>query len=98
GLRGLAALAVLVSHVGFWTGATVLDFSGGIIARGDIGVAMFFAISAYLLVGLRLDTRNDPPAIYAAKRAVHILPAYWVTLVTVLLLGWFGSNMYPLTA
>ena len=50
GLRGLAALLVLLSHVGFWTGADHLDLSGGLLARGDSGVAVFFAISAFLLL------------------------------------------------
>ncbi len=89
GLRAVAALLVLVSHVGFWTGATGLDLVGGLIARGDAGVAVFFAISAFLL--LRPMVRRTlahqepirPGSRYWAHRAGRILPAYWLTLLAV---------------
>lgn len=50
GLRAVAAGLVLVSHVAFWTGAANIDLVGGFVARGDAGVAVFFAISAFLLL------------------------------------------------
>ncbi|RNI24605.1 acyltransferase family protein [Flexivirga caeni] len=97
GLRGLAALLVLLSHVGFWTGADNLDLSGGLLARGDSGVAVFFAISAFLLLRPWLAagaTGAQPPAIrtYALRRAARILPAYLITLAVVLLVaGTWGA-------
>jgi len=94
GLRGLAALLVLLSHVGFWTGADHLDLSGGLLARGDSGVAMFFAISAFLLLRPWIDVDAVPAPIggYAARRAARILPAYLVALAAVLLVaGTWGA-------
>ena len=49
-LRALAAFLVLASHVAFWTGEAGWSGVGIIAARGDVGVAVFFALSAFLLV------------------------------------------------
>lgn len=92
GLRGLAALLVLLSHVGFWTGADGLDVSGGLLARGDSGVAVFFAISAFLLLRPWIAAGSgvaapQPVRVYAVRRAARILPAYLVALVAVLLVA-----------
>ncbi|MCL3837371.1 acyltransferase family protein [Aeromicrobium duanguangcaii] len=91
GLRAVAAGLVLVSHVGFWTGASRIDLVGGLVARGDAGVAVFFAISAFLLlrpaIGRGLDGAQGPrrsTGVYAAHRAARILPAYWLALAGVL--------------
>lgn len=48
-LRGVAAGLVLVSHVAYWSGGSSIDGVGRLLARGDVGVAVFFAVSAYLL-------------------------------------------------
>ncbi len=48
-LRGVAAGLVLVSHVAYWSGGSGIDGVGRLLARGDVGVAVFFAVSAYLL-------------------------------------------------
>ena len=97
GLRGVAALLVLLSHVGFWTGASGLDLSGGLLARGDSGVAVFFAISAFLLLQpwMAASANSAVPqrlSVYAGRRAARIVPAYLVALVGVLLVaGLWGS-------
>lgn len=91
GLRAVAAGLVLVSHVAFWTGAANIDLVGGLVARGDAGVAVFFAISAFLLlrpaIARGLDgVASEPGSLgrYAVRRAARILPAYWLALVGVL--------------
>ncbi|HWC21936.1 MAG TPA: acyltransferase [Flexivirga sp.] len=92
GLRGLAALLVLLSHVGFWTGADGLDVSGGLLARGDSGVAVFFAISGFLLLRPWIAAGSGVAApqavgVYAVRRAARIVPAYLIALVAVLLVA-----------
>ena len=92
GLRGLAALLVLLSHVGFWTGADGLDVSGGLLARGDSGVAVFFAISAFLLlrpwIAAGSGVAGSPSVeVYAVRRAARIVPAYLIALVAVLVVA-----------
>ena len=85
GVRALAALLVLLSHVGFWTGRTADGWSGTLLARGDVGVAIFFALSAFLLTGPWVGDSPSPQpvATYAVRRAARILPAYLVVLVVV---------------
>lgn len=88
-LRGVGALLVLVSHVGFWSGATREGVVGGLMARGDSGVALFFALSAFLLghplLARALDPGSAPwsPARYVRHRVARILPAYYLALVAV---------------
>ena len=91
-LRALAAAMVVLTHVAFWTGADHLDVSGPLLARGDAGVAVFFAISAFLLLRpfLRAGLAGTPmPDLrrYAVRRAARILPGYWVALAAVLLVA-----------
>lgn len=94
GLRALAALLVLVSHVGFWTGRTGDGFLGGLLTRGDSGVAVFFALSAFLLAGpwwCRAQREPRPSLTsYAARRAARLLPAYALVLAAVLLGAAYG--------
>lgn len=92
-LRGVGALLVLVSHVAFWSGASRDGVIGGLAARGDSGVAIFFAISAYLLGRPMIERAivDDPPPArlgrYARHRAVRVLPAYHLVLVAVLVVA-----------
>ena len=99
GLRGVGAALVLVSHVAFWTGASQLDVVGGWLARGDSGVALFFAISAFLLLSPAiihgLDTQQRSSANwrgYAYRRFARIFPAYWCALAAVLVVAYFAQT------
>ena len=82
GLRAIAALGVLTTHVAFQTGVDPAGTVGSILARFDFFVAVFFALSAFLLWRRR---GHQPAGRYYLKRAARILPAYWVTVVSVLL-------------
>ena len=92
-LRGIAALMVLVHHVATYTGATFrlrglipeYNVTSQYTARLDVGVQIFFVLSAYLLF------RPFLAAIYSGRgfpsvwrfwwrRLWRILPAYWVAL------------------
>lgn len=84
-LRASAAGLVLVSHVAFWTGGGNIDVVGRLFARGDAGVACFFAITAFLLVRPYLGERPvETPRVYVRRRLARVMPAYWVALVAVL--------------
>ncbi|MCS4535991.1 acyltransferase [Corynebacterium sp. HS2168-gen11] len=77
GLRGIAALGVLSTHVAFQTGLDPHSIAGAILSRFDFFVAVFFALSAYLLWSpTRLHTGNL--LAYYQRRAIRILPAYIV--------------------
>lgn len=86
-MRALAALAVLVTHVGYWSGQYLDGAPGAVVGRLDIGVTVFFLLSGFLLgrpFALWSTGEVRRPALrrYAARRAVRILPAYWLMLAT----------------
>ena len=88
GMRALAALGVLTTHVAFQTGS-VDGVVGAIWGRLDLAVALFFALSGFLLWRPHADAaRGGRPAPgvrrYLRHRAVRILPAYVVVVLVVL--------------
>jgi peptidoglycan/LPS O-acetylase OafA/YrhL len=91
GLRVIAAFAVLLTHVG---GQTGFEFTGTpmswVANRGDIGVPIFFALSGLLLyrpwARAALDGEAGPGVgPYLLKRALRILPAYWLVVIVALI-------------
>lgn len=89
-MRACAAMGVVLTHVAFQTGT-----SGGVIGRllhrFDLAVAVFFALSGFLLWrghaaaarGLRHRPRTGH---YLRSRLVRILPGYLVAVVVILTL------------
>src|SRR5258707_277830 len=47
-LRAVGAIAVVATHVGFWTATTQSGFWGGLDGRPTVGVAMFFLLSGWI--------------------------------------------------
>lgn len=87
-LRAVAAWLVLLSHVAFWSGASEDGVIGGLSARGELGVAIFFALSAFLLsTPFVRRALGEPvqwsPRTYLVRRAARILPAYLLALLAV---------------
>ena len=85
GLRALAAVAVVLTHAGFLSGATGRDVLPGFLARMDIGVAVFFVLSGFLLYlphARSVDRRAPSPPVrrYALRRAARLVPAWLVVL------------------
>jgi peptidoglycan/LPS O-acetylase OafA/YrhL len=85
GLRGLAALSVLVYHVGQF----VPDHdrvTASIVGRLDQGVSVFFVLSGFLLTRpfITANLRGEPVprgGPYARRRFLRIYPAYWCALL-----------------
>jgi peptidoglycan/LPS O-acetylase OafA/YrhL len=91
GYRALAATAVLVTHVGFQTGAALRGPAAGLLARLDFGVTVFFLLSGFLLyrphaVAHLRATAAPRVGPYLWHRALRILPAYWLAVVGAMLL------------
>lgn len=95
-LRALAALAVVLAHISFfgnlWRGDSVIK---PFVGRLEVGVAMFFLISAFLIYRpivarhLAGDERASMRA-YGWRRLLRVVPGYWVALTLVTL--WFGGQ------
>jgi len=90
-LRAIGAMAVVGTHVAFITGAGTEPAWGGFLVRLDVGVAIFFVLSGFLLFRPFADAAangTDRPRVgrYLLRRALRILPAYWLVVVAALLL------------
>lgn len=89
-LRAVAAIAVVGTHAAFWTGH--YRGTGGLLwARLDFGVALFFVLSGFLLfrswiAAASADRAAPSTRRYFGKRAVRILPGYWITVIAAFLL------------
>ncbi|MCU1648583.1 MAG: hypothetical protein JWN03_8858 [Nocardia sp.] len=91
GMRALAALGVMLTHVAFQTGAAGYPVIGRVLERFDMAVAVFFVLSGFLLwrphaAAARGLGASPPAGRYLLHRAARILPAYWVVVCTVLIL------------
>ena len=97
GLRVLGALAIVVTHVSFTAGANFSSRGGAYLARTDAGVTVFFLLSGFLLyrpfVAARFAGKAFPRVrTYLWRRAVRILPAYWVALTVIAIAG--GTHIH----
>ncbi len=100
-MRGLAAAGVLVSHVAFATGAVGAPLWGGWLSRLEGFVNVFFVLSGFVLfrpyvVAAARGGAWPATGRYVIRRALRILPAYWV-LVGVCLLVLLDEAPDPLT-
>ncbi|HEX8302477.1 acyltransferase [Sphingomonas sp.] len=83
-LRGVAALAVLITHAGYYT-AQRLDPSFPIWVGGGHGVDLFFVISGFVMV-FTADRARDWQS-FVIARARRILPLYWLATSMMLVLS-----------
>jgi peptidoglycan/LPS O-acetylase OafA/YrhL len=88
GMRACAAIGVVITHVAFQTGHSS-GIDGRLFGRFDLAVAVFFALSGYLLWrGHAAAARELGPSPstghYLRSRVVRIMPAYVVAVVVIL--------------
>ena len=86
GLRAVAALLVVSTHAAFATGYLNHGYLGAVYARLEIGVAIFFVLSGFLLFRpwVRAAAAGQPsPSLtrYARHRFRRVVPAYALTVV-----------------
>jgi peptidoglycan/LPS O-acetylase OafA/YrhL len=96
GMRGLAALGVLVLHVWMFSygdsGKPPKGFLDFALGELRLGVQLFFVLSGFLIfrpfVAAALDGARRVPSLkrYAIRRAARILPGYWLALAASFLL------------
>jgi peptidoglycan/LPS O-acetylase OafA/YrhL len=88
GLRAVAALLVVGTHAAFATGYLTHGYFGTMYARLEIGVAIFFVLSGFLLFRpwVRAAAQSRPaPSVrrYGRHRMRRVVPAYLITVVAV---------------
>ncbi|MFN8112832.1 MAG: acyltransferase [Solirubrobacterales bacterium] len=90
GMRAIAVLCVVGVHVGVF-GVVGGSLFGKLVLHLNIGVTIFFLISGFLLYRPFIAGRTggaEAPAIgvYARRRVLRIVPAYWLVLIVLILL------------
>lgn len=90
GMRACAAIGVVITHVAFQTGHTT-GVLGRALGRFDLAVAVFFALSGFLLwrghaAAARGLRQRPPTGHYLRSRIVRIMPGYLVAVVVIMLL------------
>lgn len=99
GLRGIAAIAIVVGHAWFFTGGFggfTTSLPNRLVVRWDGVVAIFFMLSAFLLYRPMIAQRVGGPVApkvpaYAWRRFLRLFPAYWVALTALAIFpGLFG--------
>lgn len=86
GLRAIAALSVVLTHVAFLTGEVISTGPfAPLLSRLNFGVTLFFLLSGFLLyrpfVRAALTGRPAPGlGRFWLRRALRIFPAYWLAL------------------
>src|SRR5438477_4306912 len=92
-LRALAIIVVVIYHAALFG----FKLPGRVDRFGWIGVDLFFVLSGYLIGGQLLApiARGQPINLrhFFARRALRILPAYFVILAIYFLLPWWRE--YP---
>lgn len=89
--RAIGAIMVVLTHSAFNTGQINHGWVGAVLARFDFGVTIFFVLSGFLLTRpwfLTAALGRPAPSTrhYLWKRALRILPLYWVVVVAALTL------------
>jgi peptidoglycan/LPS O-acetylase OafA/YrhL len=90
GMRACAAIGVVITHVAFQTGHSS-GVAGRLFGRFDLAVAVFFALSGFLLwrghaAAARGLGSSPSTAHYLRSRVIRIMPAYVVAVVVILTL------------
>lgn len=108
GVRGLAILAVLATHLlqsNNESASTVVQMLLSIRGLLWAGVTLFFALSGFLITGILFDTVGSQTYFrtFFARRALRIFPLYYGVLLGLLLLtrplhlDWHGEAYRALT-
>lgn len=103
GIRGIALLAVMLSHGGPLIAKTNLLSKLFVYAMipGWSGVELFFVLSGFLITGILLRTRSAANyfSSFYARRFLRIFPIYYLTLTVGLLFTihnpWWSSMLPP---
>ncbi len=88
GVRGLAVLGVMASHLFPGDVKTLLERAvGATLSFGATGVDLFFVLSGFLITGILYDSLSDSGYFrkFYARRTLRIFPLYYGVLLAILL-------------
>lgn len=85
-LRGIAALSVFFFHItGTGEIAQASTLFAKITSMGQFGVDLFYVLSGYFICGTVIRPDNWSPRQYLLHRARRIVPAYYVSILLIVL-------------
>jgi peptidoglycan/LPS O-acetylase OafA/YrhL len=99
-VRGIAILLVLFLHGMARPLNAELSHGGDLILAisgyGGVGVNLFFVLSGFLITGILVNSRSNPDYYrrFYTRRALRILPAFYATLLLLMLGGWIGWRFF----
>ena len=97
GIRAIAAIAVIISHIGLNLKLYSLQNFGG-YSLASFGVTMFFSLSGFLITYLLLIEKQKTKTIaiknFYIRRILRIWPLYYFYLFLVLIIIGFAVNQY----
>lgn len=98
GIRAIAALLVVISHINLQIGDLGFPYKEGINMAGR-GVTMFFVLSGYLITTLLLKEQMKTGAIslrkFYLRRVLRIWPIYYLALFIAIV--WFAISKQPIS-
>ena len=97
--RERAVMSAMLEHIGFVSGAEFShhEWFAPLIARLEIGPAIFFMISGFLLyrafcAAAFAGRAPTSPRVFFRRRVLRIFPAYWIALTAILLSPFFNFS------
>ena len=100
-MRGVAACAVVLYHVARHVNqAEPMPALVRATQWGHAGVDLFFVLSGFIILHVHARDLGRPARLghYLRRRAVRVLPIYWIALGCTLLMAAFGSHAAPTAA
>jgi peptidoglycan/LPS O-acetylase OafA/YrhL len=95
GIRGVAVLMILVFHYlqGMLTCAWLSKLTRPLYFA-QTGVDLFFVLSGFLITGILLNAAGTPHFLknFYIRRALRILPLYYLLVFGYIAAGWFSNN------
>jgi peptidoglycan/LPS O-acetylase OafA/YrhL len=100
GLRALAALLVVAVHTSFASGFSGRSWAGIYTSRLEVGVAVFFLISGFLLYRPFAASHiagGAAPAVgrFWVRRFLRIVPAYWLAFLVTDYVMHIDTKVHP---
>lgn len=88
GARGMAVLLVVIEHYFGW-----VEHGFAVLQLGVLGVNLFFVLSGFLIGSIILEHRSSSNffRVFYARRALRILPVYFLTLTATLAFIWVAN-------
>jgi peptidoglycan/LPS O-acetylase OafA/YrhL len=101
-LRGIACLAVVFYHAKEGGHLAALEAAapawfGQLLAHGDSGVAVFFAISGFVIAHsmLRDEVSGRYVGRFLLRRSLRLDPPYWAAIALALAAAWLSARAVP---